>query len=150
MGLGVAILLSACGVFFTRDTDSATRKIADEYGGIYVFDKKFRDEIIQREKERKEYRKNRYKQMDEEERRIVKATFTEEEIQKYKDLEDRIEKGEFISDNDPILIKVNKIIRDLNRNKYPNLIDEKFPRVLSNGCKYFAKGMSKKNLKKLI
>lgn len=55
IALGLAILLSACGIFFTRDTDSTTRKIADKYGGVYVFDKAIRDEIIQREKERDTY-----------------------------------------------------------------------------------------------
>lgn len=88
MGLGIAILLNACGIFFTRDTDSATQKIADEYGGIYVFDKKFRDEIIQREKDREEYRKNRSNQIDEEKERILRTLFTEEEIQIARDYEE--------------------------------------------------------------
>ena len=55
--LGIVFLLSSCGLVSTASADSETRKIGEEYGGIYVFDKKIRDEMIQREKERDEMRK---------------------------------------------------------------------------------------------
>ena len=56
--LGIVFLLSSCGLISTASADSETRKIGEEYGGIYVFDKKIRDEIIQREKERANLRKD--------------------------------------------------------------------------------------------
>ena len=50
------IIFASCGLIRTSSADKEKVRIAKEYGGIYVFDKKLRDEIIQREKEREEAR----------------------------------------------------------------------------------------------
>ena len=50
------VIITSCGLIRTSSADKEKVRIAKEYGGIYVFDKKLRDEIIQREKERKEAR----------------------------------------------------------------------------------------------
>ncbi|WP_110855526.1 hypothetical protein [Helicobacter cinaedi] len=50
------VIITSCGLIQTSSADKETERIAEEYGGIYVFDKKLRDEIIQREKEREEAR----------------------------------------------------------------------------------------------
>lgn len=65
----------------------------EEYGGIYVFDKKLRDEIIQREKEREEYR------------------------------------GKYLG----------KYIQVGNETHFVDFtyLNNKFPQILSNGCKYY-------------
>lgn len=74
-------------------------KFSREYSGIYVFDKKLRDEIKQREKEREEMRQ----------KVTTRDTFWEQ-------MED---------------------------------IDKTHPRILSNGCKYFAKGLSKQECERI-
>ncbi|HEH5010819.1 TPA: hypothetical protein SHD04_001872 [Campylobacter coli] len=48
------IIFASCGLIHTTKVDKEEAKFAKEYGGIYVFDKEIRDEIIQREKEREE------------------------------------------------------------------------------------------------
>lgn len=50
------IIFASYGLIQTSSADKETGRIADEYGGIYVFDKEIRDEIIQKEKEREEAR----------------------------------------------------------------------------------------------
>lgn len=50
------VIITSCGLIRTSSADKEKVRIAKEYGGIYVFDKKLRDEIIQREKEREEAR----------------------------------------------------------------------------------------------
>ena len=50
------IIFASYGLIQTSSADKETVRIADEYGGIYVFDKEIRDEIIQKEKEREEAR----------------------------------------------------------------------------------------------
>ena len=71
----------------------------EEYGGIYVFDKAIRDEIIQREKEKKEYR------------------------------------GKYLGE----YIQVG------NETHFVDFtyLNNKFPQILSNGCKYYLRGLSK-------
>ena len=86
------VIITSCGLIQTSSADKETVRIAEEYGGIYVFDKKLRDEIIQREKEREEARQ----------KVTLGDTFWEQ-----------IE-----------------------------AIDKNLPQILSNGCKYFAKGLS--------
>lgn len=54
IGLITLVIITSCGLIRTSSADKETERIADEYGGIYVFNKAIRDEIIQREKERKE------------------------------------------------------------------------------------------------
>ncbi|WP_210670819.1 hypothetical protein, partial [Helicobacter pullorum] len=73
-----------------------TGRIAEEYGGIYVFDKEIRDEIIQKEKEREEARQ----------KVTLGDTFWEQR----------------------------------------EAIDKNLPQILPNGCKYYIKGLSKKEL----
>ncbi|STP14467.1 hypothetical protein [Helicobacter fennelliae] len=86
------VIITSCGLIRTSSADKEKVRIAEEYGGIYVFDKKLRDEIIQREKEREEARQ----------KVTLGDTFWEQ-----------IE-----------------------------AIDKNLPQILSNGCKYFAKGLS--------
>ena len=50
------IIFASYGLIQTSSVDKEAVRIAEEYGGIYVFDKEIRDEIIQREKEREEAR----------------------------------------------------------------------------------------------
>lgn len=50
------IIFASYGLIQTSSADKETVRIAEEYGGIYVFDKEIRDEIIQKEKERGEAR----------------------------------------------------------------------------------------------
>ena len=50
------IIFASYGLIQTSSADKETGRIAEEYGGIYVFDKEIRDEIIQKEKEREEAR----------------------------------------------------------------------------------------------
>ncbi|WP_110855407.1 hypothetical protein, partial [Helicobacter cinaedi] len=69
------------------------KELMEKYGGIYVFDKAIRDEIIQREKEREEARQ----------KVTLGDTFWEQ-----------IE-----------------------------AIDKNLPQILSNGCKYYLRGLSK-------
>ena len=92
IGLITLVIITSCGLIQTSSADKEKVRIADEYGGIYVFDKKLRDEIIQREKEREEARQ----------KVTLGDTFWEQ-----------IE-----------------------------AIDKNLPQILSNGCKYFAKGLS--------
>ena len=56
IGLITLVICASCGLIQTSSADKEKVRIADEYGGIYVFDKAIRDEIIQREKEREEAR----------------------------------------------------------------------------------------------
>lgn len=77
----------------TTKIDKEVSKLSREYSGIYVFDKKLRDEIKQREKEREEMRQ----------KVTTGDTFWEQ----------------------------------------MEAIDKTHPQILSNGCKYFAKGLSK-------
>ncbi|STQ92015.1 hypothetical protein [Helicobacter fennelliae] len=92
IGLITLVIITSCGLIQTSSADKEKVRIAEEYGGIYVFDKKLRDEIIQREKEREEARQ----------KVTLGDTFWEQ-----------IE-----------------------------AIDKNLPQILSNGCKYFAKGLS--------
>ncbi|WP_119312349.1 hypothetical protein [Helicobacter cinaedi] len=98
IGLITLVIITSCGLIQTSSADKETVRIAEEYGGIYVFDKKLRDEIIQREKEKKEYR------------------------------------GKYLGE----YIQVG------NETHFVDFtyLNNKFPQILSNGCKYFAKGLS--------
>ena len=98
IGLITLVIITSCGLIRTSSADKEKVRIADEYGGIYVFDKKLRDEIIQREKEKKEYR------------------------------------GKYLGE----YIQVG------NETHFVDFtyLNNKFPQILSNGCKYFAKGLS--------
>lgn len=142
IGLITLVIITSCGLIQTSSADKETKRIAEEYGGIYVFDKAIRDEIKQREKERKEYWKSYDEMIEEEVVKRLRAFFTEKEIQDY---EDALKKGLdwFVVSyrGKPIYKKTNEILGELYK-KYPqsNLYrdrDEKFPQILSNGCKYF-------------
>ena len=88
------VIITSCGLIQTSSADKEKVRIAEEYGGIYVFDKKLRDEIIQREKERREY------------------------------MDDWFKTHKFFTKDDLIQL------------------DKTHPQTLSNGYKYFAKGLS--------
>ena len=83
------IIFASCGLIYTTEgaPTKEQKELMEEYGGRYVFDKKIRDEIIRREKEREEARQ----------KVTLGDTFWEQ-----------IE-----------------------------AIDSKFPKTLSNGCKYY-------------
>ena len=90
------IIFASYGLIQTSSADKETGRIADEYGGIYVFDKEIRDEIIALQKQ--------------------------ELIERKK-----------VSLDDPNFVK--KMVA----------LEEKYS-ILSNGCKYYIKGLSKKEL----
>ena len=92
IGLITLVIITSCGLIQTSSADKEKVRIADEYGGIYVFDKAIRDEIIALEKQ--------------------------ELIERKK-----------VSLDDPNFVK--KMVA----------LEEKYS-ILSNGCKYFAKGLS--------
>ena len=96
------VICASCGLIQTSSADKETERIAEEYGGIYVFDKKLRDEIIQREKERREY------------------------------MDDWFKTHKFFTKDDLIQL------------------DKTHPQTLSNGYKYFAKGLSVQDMKEQI
>ena len=97
------IIFASYGLIQTSSADKETVRIAEEYGGIYVFDKEIRDEIIQKEKGKKEYR------------------------------------GKYLGE----YIQVG------NETHFVDFtyLNNKFPQILSNGCKYYIKGPSKQELK---
>ena len=45
------VIITSCGLIRTSSADKEKVRIADEYGGIYVFDKAIRDEIIALQKQ---------------------------------------------------------------------------------------------------
>ena len=90
------IIFASYGLIQTSSADKETVRIAEEYGGIYVFDKEIRDEIIALQKQ--------------------------ELIERKK-----------VSLDDPNFVK--KMVA----------LEEKYS-ILSNGCKYYIKGLSKKEL----
>lgn len=144
IGLITLVFISSCGLIQTSSADKETERIAEEYGGIYVFDKAIRDEIKQREKEREEYRKSYFEMIDKEKEKLLRTFFTEKEIQDYRDMIERDRKRESYNSYSwhPIHKKANEILKELYK-KYPySLTDEKFPAILSNGCKYYLKGLS--------
>ena len=51
IGLITLVIITSCGLIQTSSADKEKVRIADEYGGIYVFDKAIRDEIIALEKQ---------------------------------------------------------------------------------------------------
>lgn len=147
ISLIILLIIASCGLIQTSSADKETVRIAEEYGGIYVFDKKLRDEIIQREKERKEYLKNRSKIIDEEKEKILRDFFTEKEIQDFRDMVERDRKRGVLVNYGyhDVYKKEGGIYAELSK-KYPNLEDKNFPQILSNGYKYYIKGPSKKEL----
>lgn len=58
IGLITLVIITSCGLIHTTKgaPTKEQKELMEKYGGIYVFDKKLRDEIIQREKEREEAR----------------------------------------------------------------------------------------------
>ncbi|WP_072223092.1 hypothetical protein [Campylobacter coli] len=73
------VFLSACA--FKEKKASEIETLASNYGGIYIFDKKIREEILEREKKRKEYNQwiNNISASDEELRANIKK-YDEEKI----------------------------------------------------------------------
>ena len=133
------IIFASCGLIYTTKgaPTKEQKELVKKYAGLYVFNKKLRDEVIQREKEREEYSQNRLKMIEEEKEKILRSLFTEKEIQDFRDMvardrERRVVRRYF----DEVYEKENEIFRELTK-KYPDLIDNKFPETLSNGSKYY-------------
>ena len=98
MGIVVLFVFSACGLIYTtKEATKEQKELMEQYAGLYVFDKKLREETIQRDKERDEY-----------EEYIESISSTKEELEK-------------------------------NRDKYNSY--EKYPKILSNGYRYFNKSL---------
>ena len=136
--LASLFMFASCGVglFSVTEADKVEKLVAQRYGGLYVFDRKLRDEIIQREKEREEYEKSRLKAIESKKEKLLRDFFTEKEIQDFKDMLARDRKRGAMVDYShyDVYKKENEILEKLNE-KYPN-VDEKFPKILSNGCEY--------------
>ncbi|RDU58698.1 hypothetical protein CQA44_12290, partial [Helicobacter sp. MIT 14-3879] len=109
VSLGILFFLSSCGLLYTTKYDKEAFKFAEEYGGIYVFNKEFRDEIKKREKEREE----------------AEEKATDEVMQRVRERKERGETKEKVTTGDTFEEKMKAI-------------DKKYPKTLSNGCKYFA------------
>ena len=134
------IIFASCGlVYTTKGAPTREQKeLVKKYGGLYVFDRKLRDEIMQREKERKEYSQNRFKMIEEEREKILRDFFTEQEIQDFRDMVARDRKRRVVVNYGyhNVYKKENEIFKELEK-KYPDLINSKFPETLSNGSKYY-------------
>lgn len=57
IGLITLVIFASCGLIRTSSADKEKIRIAEEYGGIYVFDKAIRDEIIALKKQERIERK---------------------------------------------------------------------------------------------
>lgn len=158
IGLVVLLTLASCGLV-TINTTIGNEAIAEEYGGIYVFDKKLRDEIIEREKKIKEVREvvqeasfklqtSYFGAYHKEREKLLRNFFTEKEIQDYEDMiESNRKRGVIVSYSyHPIYQKSIEIYEELVK-KYPrpepltvydqsDIINKTYPRILSNGCRY--------------
>lgn len=57
IGLITLVIITSCGLIHTTKgaPTKEQKELIEKYGGIYVFDEKLREEMIQREKERREY-----------------------------------------------------------------------------------------------
>ena len=141
IGLITLVIITSCGLISTTKgaPTKKQKELIEQYAGLYVFDKKLRDEIKQREKEREEYRKSYFEMIDKEKEKLLRTFFTEKEIQDYRDMieRDKRRRGVVISYSyHPVYKKANEILKELNK-KYPySLTDEKFPAILSNGYEY--------------
>ena len=129
--LASLFMFASCGVglFSVTEADKVEKLVAQRYGGLYVFDRKLRDEIIQREKEREEYEKSRLKAIESKKEKLLRDFFTEKEIQDFKDMLARDRKRGAMVDYShyDVYKKENEILEKLNE-KYPN-VDEKFPKI---------------------
>lgn len=139
IGFITLIVLTSCGLIYTTKgaPTKEQKELVKKYAGLYVFNKKLRDEVIQREKEREEYSQNRLKMIEEEKEKILRSLFTEKEIQDFRDMVARDRERRVVRQYfDEVYEKENEIFRELTK-KYPDLIDNKFPETLSNGSKYY-------------
>lgn len=57
IGLITLVIITSCGLIRTSSADKEKVRIAKEYGGIYVFDKAIRDEIMALQKQERIERK---------------------------------------------------------------------------------------------
>lgn len=99
-------------------------------------------------KKERNIQKKRLKMIKEEKEKILRDFFTEKEIQDFRNMVARDRKRRTMVNYGyhNIYKKENEIFRELNK-KYPNLIDSKFPQILSNGYKYYIKGPSKQEIR---
>lgn len=63
VGFVILFVFSACGLIYTTKgaPTKKQKELVEQYGGLYVFDKKLREEIMQSEKERRGYMNNWFK-----------------------------------------------------------------------------------------
>ncbi|MGH2327053.1 hypothetical protein ACRCD5_01745 [Campylobacter taeniopygiae] len=83
LALFVLIFMNACVVPRIDWTKEDQRfKLGEKYEGVYVFNKQLLDEMLKREKERKEYLKNYFKQKNDEEKKL-RTIYTEKDIKEF-------------------------------------------------------------------
>lgn len=113
IGLVVLFILSSCGLIYTLDpVDEETRKVAKEYSGIYVFDKKLRDEMYEINVKRYEFFLKEY------DKALESKGIKKESTRKVKY-------------GSPLWKQLSAISKDFERK-----LDETYPKILSNGCVY--------------
>ncbi|MBZ7964088.1 hypothetical protein [Campylobacter sp. 2457A] len=129
LALFVLIFMNACAVPRIDWTKEDQRfKLGEKYEGVYVFNKQLLDEMLKREKEREEYRENYFKQEDDEKEKFLRTIYTEKDIKK-------------IKESHIVTSEMEEFSRKYDKT-HPYLIDEKYPTILSNGCKYFNKTLN--------
>ncbi len=111
ISLIILLIIASCGLIHTTaPVDKEVGRIAKEYGGLYVFEPKFRDEV-------EEIQQKRYIL-------FVKAF--------KKALRSKGIKSTKTTYGSPLWEQLNTISRDVHRE-----VDETYPQTLSNGSKYY-------------
>lgn len=135
ISLVIAVFISACGIVtqtsaYKTISKKEAKEFDEKYGGVYVFNKKFWDEVLYIEQQRDKYRKSEEFEND-------KKIYNEMLKNKEKEIEKLLikEYGEEGAKKDEVRDKKWKML-DAFKEQNPFPTDKKFPQVLSNGCKY--------------
>lgn len=132
----IAIFINACGIVtqtsaYKTISMKEAKEFDEEYGGVYVFNKEFYDEILFIEQQRDKYRASKEFENDEkiydEALKNKKREIENLMIKKYG--EEAVKNDDKVQDEKWEMLEAFK-----KQNPFPT--DKKFPRVLSNGCKY--------------
>ena len=102
-------IITSCGLIHTTKIDKEIAKFAKEYSGLYVFEPKFRDEVEEIQQKRYELFVRAYN----------------------KALRSKGIKSTKTMYGSPLWEQLEAISRDVDRE-----LDETYPQILSNGCKY--------------